>query len=179
MYLAGYWQSEKYFSFIEEKIKAEFTFKIEIDDINKKYLEEMNKVESISLHVRRGDYLSSPSLNVCTEKYYENAITYFRERIENPIFFVFSNDIEWCRQNINGKDIKYINVNKGERSYNDMRLMSACKHNIIANSSFSWWGAWLNSNAQKIIVAPNKWINNSKNVSESDIIPEKWKKIEI
>ena len=98
--------------------------------------------------------------NIATPKYYKESIKLIEEKIENPTFFVFSNDMEWVKENIQiNSRVFYVDINSGDDSYKDMQLMSKCKHNIIANSSFSWWGAWLNENKNKIVVAPKKWVN--------------------
>ena len=97
--------------------------------------------------------------------------------MKNPYFFIFSNDIEWCQENIKLENSYYVDWNTGENSYKDMQLMSLCKHNIIPNSTFSWWGAWLNKNPNKIVIAPEKWFNECSNINDLGIVPEKWVKI--
>ena len=109
-------------------------------------------------------------------EYYEKAINYVKNKIEGPVFFIFSNDIDWCKENFSFEEAYFVDWNIGEKSFRDMQLMSSCKHNIIANSSFSWWGAWLNNNLDKIIIAPSKWLNDER-VDIDDIIPEGWIKI--
>lgn len=176
-YLDGYWQSEKYFKQIENLLRHDFEFNKELDEKNKIIKEKIENVNSVSIHIRRGDYLSDKNKkiygDIATLEYYEKAISYIYENVENPYFFIFSNDIEWCKENFNIKNIEFIDWNKGIDSYKDMQLMSYCKHNIIANSSFSWWGAWLNNNRDKIVVCPNKWINDNESLIE-DIIPKTW-----
>lgn len=181
VYLDGFWQSEKYFLDIEEMIRRDFDFKIELDGPNKDAIEKMNRTNSVSLHVRRGDYISNPEAfkvhgGITTLEYYNKAIEQIKESVENPAFFIFSDDINWVKENMNLGDSYYIDWNKGKNSYKDMQLMSYCKHNIIANSSFSWWGAWLNRNKSKIVITPNKWFNTMK---AEDIIPKDWRKIEV
>lgn len=163
-YLNGYWQSINYFKDIESELREDFTFKNELDIKNLEILNEIENSNSVSIHIRRGDYMSPQNFkiygNIATEEYYKESIRIIEEKIENPTFFVFSNDMEWVKENIkiNSKAF-YIDINSGDDSYKDMQLMSNCKHNIIANSSFSWWGAWLNENKNKIVIAPKKWIN--------------------
>lgn len=163
-YLNGYWQSIKYFEGIENDIKKDFRFKNQLDNKNLEILNEIENSNSISIHIRRGDYMSPENYNmygcIATPTYYKKAIKVIEEKVENPTFFVFSNDMDWVKKNIQiNSRVFYIDINSGNGSYKDMQLMSNCKHNIIANSSFSWWGAWLNENKNKIVVAPKKWIN--------------------
>ena len=163
-YLNGYWQSIKYFEGIENDIKKDFRFKNQLDNKNLEILNEIENSNSISIHIRRGDYMSPENYNmygcIATPTYYKKAIKVIEEKVENPTFFVFSNDMDWVNKNIQiNSRVFYIDINSGNGSYKDMQLMSNCKHNIIANSSFSWWGAWLNENKNKIVIAPKKWIN--------------------
>jgi hypothetical protein len=176
-YLVGYWQSEKYFVKHKEVIRQELTFKNELSPENLATASSLLKTASVSLHVRRGDYVSSQATNdvhgVCTLDYYRNAISHMARSVESPRFFIFSDDINWVKANLQlDFPCEYIANNVGANSYVDMRLMSMCKHNIIANSSFSWWGAWLNSNPNKIVIAPKKWF--AKALSTEDLIPAKW-----
>ena len=163
-YLNGYWQSIKYFEGIENDIKKDFRFKNQLDNKNLEILNEIENSNSISIHIRRGDYMSPENYNmygcIATPTYYKKAIKVIEEKVENPTFFVFSNDMDWVKKNIQiNSRVFYIDINSGNGSYKDMQLRSNCKHNIIANSSFSWWGAWLNENKNKIVIAPKKWIN--------------------
>ena len=172
----GYWQSYRYFETIKEKIRYEFSFPEEaISAINNALCLDAN---SVVVHIRRGDYLQAEDMygNICTNAYYLRAIAYMREKIENPTFFFVSDDIEWvAKQNLvkDGIYIKSDSFKKYEDWY-DMAIMSLAGHNIIANSSFSWWGAWLNQNQQKIVIAPKKW-NNLGNYT--DICPPDWIRI--
>ena len=176
-YYFGYWQNEGYFHNIAEQIKHDFIFPKIADIENETILQKITNTQSVSIHVRRGDYLKDPLLgNICNLDYYEEAIFNINSKIKNAQFFVFSDDMAWCRQNLKLENVTYIDLNKGERSYIDMQLMSNCKHNIIANSSFSWWGAWLNNNPNKVIIAPGKWVNNLT-VYDTDICPKNWIKL--
>jgi len=180
-YLEGYWVSEKYFKDIENVIRKEFTFKNKPDVVNKKTINRIRNCESISIHIRRGDYVSDPKTNqfhgVCDLNYYHQAIKYMTSKITNPYFFFFSDDPKWCKANLRLEyPTIYISHNLGKKDYEDMRLMSECQHNIIANSSFSWWGAWLNQNKNKIVIAPKKWFRD-ESIDTNDIIPESWSKI--
>jgi hypothetical protein len=164
VYLDGYWQSAKYFQDIREHIVNDFKVDLSNDIKNNETIDIMNKSNSVSIHFRRGDYISNPEAakvhgGITTIQYYKNAIEKISKSIDNPKFFVFSDDIEWVVNNFNIPDSKIIDWNIGEDSYKDLILMSMCKHNIMANSSFSWWGAWLNSNEDKVVIIPNKWAN--------------------
>lgn len=182
-YLDGYWQSEKFFESCKHKVISDFEFKGELCERNLKIKSIAEVENSISIHIRRGDYVSNPKANnlhgnICNLEYYRNAIKFFTEKITNPVFIVFSDDIEWVKDNLKISNCHFVSWNKGEYSYNDMRLMSFCKHNIIANSSFSWWGAYLNKNPKKIVVSPNKWFNDKK-LNTVDLIPDGWHKIDV
>lgn len=181
VYLEGYWQSEKYFKEAGDIIRNEFTIKSKAEGINKEIAEEINSCEAVSVHVRRGDYVTNLETNkfhgLCSLEYYKEALNKITSCIENPHFFVFSDDPKWAQDNLNfDYPSRFITHNGTEKNYEDLRLMSLCKHNIIANSSFSWWGAWLNKNLDKMVVAPRKWFNNTS-VDTSDLIPENWIKI--
>lgn len=157
-YIWGYWQDERYFKEIELSVRDIFKFQ-NIDEHNKTIAQTMSKICSVSLHVRRGDY-SEFGMNLIGEEYYSKAIEHIRETVGNELFFyIFSDDAEVAKRIADTMGIRYTMVshNQGGDSYKDMFLMSQCKHNIIANSSFSWWGAWLNSNKEKIVVAPKNW----------------------
>jgi len=178
LYLYGYWQCENYFKSIEDTISEDFTFKKQPNAANTQYLNQIAKVNAVSIHFRRGDYVTVQTAvnfnGICTVDYYKNAIAQIKSKLENPHFFVFSDDLSWVKENIDFKDPHtYVDGNSGEYSYEDMRLMAACKHNIIANSTFSWWGAWLNHNKDKVVVAPQNWFKTEK----TDIIPDNWIKI--
>ena len=180
-YLVGYWQSEKYFKDVEDIIRNEFTVKFQVDSINKEITEEINSCEAVSVHIRRGDYVSNPVTNeyhgLCPLDYYQKALSKITSCTNNPHFFIFSDDPEWAQKNLNIEyPIKFITHNGAEKSYDDLRLMSLCRHNIIANSSFSWWGAWLNKNPEKIVIAPRKWFKDSS-INTNDLIPENWIRI--
>ena len=180
IYLEGYWQSEKYFSDITERIRKEFTVKNKPDPINKSYLGEIMDCESVSVHVRRGDYVSNPVTaqvhGFLGPEYYHEAMNVMLEKICNPHFFVFSDDPEWAERNIKtDAPITYVKHN-GTKNYEDMRLMSACRHHIIANSSFSWWGAWLASNENKVVIGPSRWFRNT-DYNDLDRMPENWLRI--
>lgn len=177
-YLEGYWGSEKYFKDSEEIIRKDFTFKNKPDVVNKKMITRIKNCESVSIHIRRGDYVRDKKTHdfhgVCGLDYYRRALEYMTRKVKKPYFFVFSDDIKWAKQNLILKySCVYVDHNIGKKDYEDMRLMSMCEHNIIANSSFSWWGAWLNNNPNKIVIAPKKWFAN-RAINTKDLIPNTW-----
>ena len=173
--VVGFWQSWKnvsdrsIFIFQEEKLSEK----------TKALQHSMETCNSISLHVRRGDYLSPNHVNlfggICTINYYEKAIKYICEYVRDPIFYVFSDDIPWVQENLVIPDAVYVTHNKGGDSWQDMYLISKCKHHIIANSTFSWWGAYLCNNKEKIVVCPPKLTNRG---DSPNLFPDEWKKIE-
>lgn len=180
-YLMGNWQTEHYFKNFQETIRADFSFRLPPAGRNAVLAEQIKSDVAISLHVRRGDYVANPSSlafhGLCSLDYYRRAIDYISARVANPVFYIFSDDIPWVRENLLLEyPCHYVDHNKGDESYNDLRLMSLCKHHIIANSSFSWWGAWLNPRTDKIVVAPQRWVLS--NFDASDIVPSSWIKIE-
>lgn len=178
IYLDGYWQSEKYFKSIENIIRSEFTFKTKIDPLSKEILEKILNCNSVSIHIRRGDYVNNSVTKakhgILSMDYYYRSIEIIHEKTSNPYFFIFSDDINWVKSNliIDG-NVTYVSHNDSLSNYQDLRLMSNCKNNIIANSSFSWWGAWLNANRKKIVLAPAKWFNEDY-FNENDIVPNSW-----
>ena len=182
IYLDGYWQNEEYFNNISVDLKNAFTLKNKISDNSNNYLNKINTCNSVSIHVRRGDYVSIPNFykvhGTCNMIYYQNAIKFIYSRIKNPTFFIFSDDIIWAKENFDFlENYHIVDGNHGNYFYEDMILMSKCKANIIANSTFSWWGAWLNNHDNKLVIAPNKWLN-STNIDASEVIPKSWIKIE-
>ncbi len=176
-YLDGFWQSELYFKNFKREIVKDFTFLIEEEKLgekNIKLLNQINNSNSVSIHIRGGDYLKHSSLgNVCNERYYNSAIKNLSDKIEKPNYYIFTDDYNYCKSILNIKDAVYVTWNKNDNSYLDMFLMSRCKHNIIANSSFSWWGAYLNKNTEKKVVMPNTWFNDKY----SDITNIDWIKM--
>jgi hypothetical protein len=176
MYLDGYWGNEKYFTSIENIIRNEFTVARPPGGINELYLQKIRSANSVAIHIRRGDYVSDKETNavhgVCSIAYYQEAIAQLSAKTSNPSFFIFSDDIPWVKANlaISKFPVDYVEHNNNH-AHEDLRLMYSCKHNIIANSSFSWWGAWLNNNPGKIIIAPEKWNNIPGSKTE---LPDQW-----
>lgn len=183
IYMKGYWQSEKFFRGFEHIVHQHFRYKSTFaNEENIKISRALNKsLNSVSIHVRRGDYILNEKTNfvhgACDIDYYKNAMHYIEARINNPEYYIFSDEIEWAEKHlpVKGKKI-FINHNNGIDSFNDMRLMSLCRHNIIANSSFSWWGAWLNMNKNKIVISPKRWFRN-ENIRKKGIVPDSWIKL--
>jgi hypothetical protein len=176
-YLSGYWQSERYFKPCEEAMRREFTFCEPLTGRNAELAADISLTQSISVHIRRGDYITDRKtgqiLEPCSLGYYHDAIHYMAERVERPVFYVFSDDMVWSRQNLSMRfPCVHIDHNVGEESYRDMQLMSLCRHHVIANSSFSWWGAWLNPKPKKIVVTPKRWFSNG--TDDRDLIPGEW-----
>jgi len=174
-YLEGWWQTPKYFADIEDIIRKDFTLKnIPSENIGK-LAEEISSKNSLCVHIRRGDYVGNKNHEVVNATYYTDAITYILQRTNIDKVYVFSDDIEWCKNNISFK-ISTFFVDDSFAGYKDegnMFLMSACKHFIIPNSSFSWWAAWLANSPDKIVVAPRQWVTDlSKDTA--DIIPKSW-----
>jgi len=179
-YLMGYWQSEKYFKEYETQIRSDFTFSNQLEGFNFELASRLNECQSVSLHVRRGDYVThkatSKILNLCSIEYYNHAISYISKMIPSAIFFIFSDEPEWVYKNLTlpfNREI--ICNNHGKYSYIDMQLMSLCKHHIISNSTFAWWGAWLNPSKSKVVIAPKKWFMDGRD--DSDLLPAEWIRI--
>jgi hypothetical protein len=162
-YLIGYWQCETYFKDVEGAIRRDFTFSHLPEKRNKELMKKISNCNSVSLHFRRSDYVDVKGTNQffgvpSLDKYYYPAVKFISERVSSPHFFVFSDDPAWGKQNLTIESpTTFVDHNPPQRGFEDLRLISNCKHHIIANSSFSWWGAWLNPNREKIVIAPSKW----------------------
>ncbi|MFC4218286.1 alpha-1,2-fucosyltransferase [Pseudophaeobacter arcticus] len=178
-YLHGYWQSEKYFHRIADLIRSEFTFPAFSNSQNAEMAEQIATGTAISLHVRRGDYVALAAHVLCDQAYYEAALARILDGLPDaaPTVYVFSDDPDWAKANLPLPCRKVVvDFNGPETDFEDMRLMSLCTHNIIGNSSFSWWAAWLNQNAQKHVAGPTNWFGTPK-LSNPDILPDDWLKI--
>lgn len=179
VYIEGYWQSEKYFNEIEDIIRKEFSFKDEPDEINKKIIQEMESVDSVSIHVRRGDNATSSSLGngVLPTEYYHAALRKLEVDVKAPVLYIFSDDPKWVEENLKFTyKTVYISHNGDEKNYEDLRLMTHCRHHIIGNSTFSWWGAWLGKKSNQIVIAPKTYQANI-DISNTDFLPKEWIKI--
>jgi len=177
--LDGYWQSEEYFKDIRDIILDDLTLLSNPDKENKKMLKRINNSNSVCLHVRRDDYVSNPLLQQyhgnLAQDYYNKAIGSICDRISDPEFFIFSDDPDWCKRNIiTSRPHTYVDINGPDKGPEELRLMSTCNHFIIANSSFSWWAAWLAEKTGTIIIAPKRWYREK---DEGDIVPKRWLRI--
>lgn len=176
--LFGYWLSERYFKDAEPLIRAEFTVRHPPEGENTRLAARIQATASVSLHVRRGDYSDNEHVNrihgTCSAEYYARAVAYVTARVPAPCFFVFSDDLDWARRHVPlPYPTEYVAHNQGQKSYEDLRLMSLCRHHVIANSGFSWWGAWLDPRAEKIVCAPKRWFADAS-YDSADVIPESW-----
>ena len=173
-YIRGYFQVAKYYDAIREQLLKAFRLRdIPLEVLN--FERMMRACEPVSLHVRRGDYLKSSDYWLCNESYYARAVSVIRKLVEAPRFFVFSDDLPWCRRSLDlPSETVFVDVADSDHPEFDLYLMSRCRHNIIANSSFSWWGAWLNENQQKRVVAPARWFVDGR---PTDILSELWIRI--
>lgn len=177
-YYDGYWQR---YDFVDE-VKDTLLENLKLNEAQKVKFKELlfdfNEYESISIHIRRDDYINIPAnakiFEVCDWNYYEQAIIYFKKKFLKPKFYIFTQDEKWAREHFIGDEFQFI---LGNSAIDDMLLMSSCKHNIIANSTFSWWGAYINSNRNKIILFPKNWYKATSNLSPEDLIKKKWVKI--
>ncbi len=176
LFFIGYWQSSAYFSHIKDKVRERFTFKSCNSDPIAELLLQIEHAEAVSIHFRRGDYIENARFNkiyggICTDRYYEEAIQYIYGHVNNPIFYIFSDDVGWVKTSGLLQGLReYRIIHSGEQdSWVDMMLMSICKHNIIANSSYSWWATWLNNNPNKITIAPSRWVNDYNDPGLSDL----------
>lgn len=176
-YLAGFWQSEIYFADIREQLLQEFTPIEPPGPEDAAIAELMQQGTSISVHVRRGDYVSLASASayhgLCTLDYYRKAIAYTAKRVPSPTLFVFSDDPDWTKANLKSPfPTHYVDHNRPEKAFQDLRLMSLCRHHILANSSFSWWGAWLSRSVDALVIAPERWYAVDR--PTPDLIPSRW-----
>ena len=178
VYLDGYWQSEKYFSDIADTIRRELTIDCQLDARARDIADQIATTESVSVHIRRGDYVSDPRASrvrgVCTPDYYQRCVALVAERLVNPHLFLFSDDPGWVAANLQFEhSTTLVSTVPARRDHEDLRLMSLCRHHITANSSFSWWGAWLNPNRDKLVLTPRRWMNDAR-VDDRDVVPPAW-----
>lgn len=179
VYMVGYWQSEEYFLESSNIIRSIFNFDVEHDFFTQRYKDEiLNSSQSVSLHIRRGDYVSDKKSNdllgTCSVEYYKNAIKTIETTLtEQPSYFIFSDDLAWAKdQFFFLENVVFVSGNEGRKSFLDMYLMSLCKHHVIANSSFSWWGAWLSNTPNQIVCAPSPWFDINQSIKK--IYPPHW-----
>jgi len=182
-YIEGYFQCEKYFLNIRDELIESFIINSKLSIYTKQIEKEILKDKSsCSLHIRRGDYVSDEKSNnihgVCSLDYYNKAIELMRNKFISISFYIFSDDIAWVKENLKVENAIYIDSEEKRIPNEDIYLMSLCTYNIIANSSFSWWGAWLNTNPNKMVIAPSRWFSDKSKEKESmDIIPSSWVRI--
>lgn len=182
LYLRGFFQTYKYYSGYEEIVRDFFKFPDnKLDPENRKTLAEIEETKSVAVHIRRGDYVRDKITNkihgVCSLEYYQKAIEKMKEMDNEMVFYFFSDDMDWVKTKFGSLEGEknFVTKNDGDNSWKDMMLMSSCDHNIIANSSFSWWAAWLNSNKSKMVIAPKRWFKDpDKEQFTSDLIPKEW-----
>jgi hypothetical protein len=179
VYLDGYWQSEKYFAEIGAIIRQEFTVKHAPAGLNKAIAEEIAAARSaVAIHVRRGDYSTNRATHdyhgLCPPEYYHEAVAQLAARLPDPRFYIFSDDPEWVSRNLHiDHPFTVLTHNGAENAHEDLRLMTLCRHHIIANSTFSWWGAWLSAHPEKTVIAPRRWFNDPA-VNAADLLPAAW-----
>jgi len=179
----GYWQSYKYLEPIEKDLRNKLNFK-DNDIVNSLLYDQICSTNSVSLHIRKGDYLVGSNTKVfedCSLDYYAKAMQIINRKISLAVFYVFSNDIEWAKNNVRvqeGIQFQFVDNSESKNpTIADLHLMSSCKHHIIANSTFSWWGAWLNPSKTKIVIAPKRWYVGKRNDTTVDLIPPAWIRI--
>ncbi|MDD3321944.1 MAG: alpha-1,2-fucosyltransferase [Paludibacter sp.] len=176
-YIYGYFQSEKYFTDYSSELLDTFSFVSGINKENKDLIGQIEKNNSVSIHIRRGDFVNSPFQLLQLETYYLPAIEAIQQKATDLTFYIFTNDHEWASEQFRNVNIKkiFVDINNNSMSYMDMILMSHCNHNICANSSFSWWGAWLNRHPDKIVYVPKNWFKtNEVEIERCDLIPNDW-----
>ncbi len=180
-FIDGYWQKFKIVEEYKNDISKNLTLKDEnISELNKKIINRISSTNSVSVHFRRGDYISNPKFlanyEICSLKYYKSAMDYIKKIVNDAVFYIFSDDINWVKKNMNF-EYSIVFIDNNEPDHEHQYLMSQCKHNIIANSSFSWWGAWLNKNPDKIVIAPAKWFR-SEDRKDDIYYPKSWVRCE-
>jgi len=181
-YLSGYWQSEKYFSDCSELIRADFSLKGPMSDERQAVLSQIRDAEApVSVHVRRGDYVTNTTANsihgTCEPEWYRQAMRKISDRTGDPTFFVFSDDPMWARSNLpTYEKMVFVEPRADGKDAEDMHLMSSCQSHIIANSTFSWWGAWLNPRQDKRVIAPARWFR-AEDRDSTDLVPAQWERL--
>lgn len=181
VFLDGYFQSEHYFSAVQDDIRTDFTVRAAPGLAAARLLDQIAATNSICVHIRRGDYVNNPEANAyhgtCSLDYYREGLEFVTHNLLKPHCFVFSDDPQWVREHfVPGIPMTLVDIHGVDEAHEDLRLMAACQHYVIANSSFSWWGAWLGSHPDKQVVAPLRWFQNSDN-DTSDLIPGTWKRL--
>lgn len=182
LYLDGYFQSEQYYAGNDEMIHRLFTFPATHAGHHNQLIQAIENTNAVAVHFRRGDYVSDAVTGsfhgICSLDYYRQAFQLIEAKVPDPHFYIFSDDINWVEQQVTGwaSNITFVKGNNEAPGWVDMMLMSKCRHHIIANSSFSWWGAWLNKKAGKQVIAPLKWFNDVS-INTKALVPETWMRI--
>lgn len=180
-YFVGYWQSERHFDDVAPLIRLEFTPKQPLAGSNLEVARVIAARNAVSLHVRRGDYISDPKVTilhgVCSLDYYRAAVAHVAARVDKPEFFVFTDDPDWTRANLKLDFPAYLVTQNRDAPVEDLRLMTLCRHHIVANSSFSWWGAWLGEKPGQIVCAPQRWFGAYPH-DTSDLVPDRWTRLD-
>lgn len=181
VYLDGYWQSESYFADVRDQLRQDFTFRHPLHGYNAELAAHIAACTAVSLHVRRGDYVTDARTaawhGVCSEEFYRRCLARIAARCAAPVFFVFSDDPVWVRSNLPlpGNSV-FVNGNDSTQASADLHLMSLCRHHVVANSSFSWWGAWLAEQAGQMVLAPKRWFRTPE-LDDRDLVPARWERI--
>jgi hypothetical protein len=176
--LSGYWQSERYFADVADRVRGDLTLRDAPTGRNAEVAAQIASCTAVSLHVRRGDYVSNPTHNathgVCDLDYYQCAVRHIGKNVDEPVFFLFSDDPQWVSAHLEIEaPTVLVDHNGPDAACEDLRLMSGCAHHVLANSSFSWWGAWLNPSPEKLVVAPTRWFLDPS-LDTRDLIPKGW-----
>lgn len=180
LYFKGFYQSERFFKDVESEVRQAFAFDMSKANAESQTLAQQiqKNPHTVSLHVRRGDYMEPKFYKrygtVCSQAYFQRAVEMMLAQVPQAHFYIFSDDVEWVQQNLRLPRATVVSCNRGADSWQDMMLMSLCRHNIICNSTFSWWGAWLNANPEKRVIAPSRWLADT---DMPYIIPETWIKV--
>ncbi|MDP3177933.1 MAG: alpha-1,2-fucosyltransferase, partial [Spirochaetaceae bacterium] len=186
-YVEGWWQTERYFAPVADMIRDELTFGLDPGSRNVELLDSLAGRSLASVHVRRGDALKNPDTWVCTDHYYKGAFTALRKYVVDLFFVVFSDDLDWCRSSLGLPEgsVVFVDWNRGEDSWRDLWLMSRCASHVVANSTFSWWGAWLDPSQEKLVLAPGLWsLAKPRPFSYyrydfTQVVPDSWLRIPI
>lgn len=177
LYLSGYWQSAQYFEAIAPAIRADFALSFDLPAATRQLADDIEGSEAVCLNVRRGDFVTNPVHGTASLKYYQQAETYLNDRVDKPVYYVFSDDIDWCRANLTLQaPTVYVDHSfAGPKFGHYLQLMHQCRHFVIPNSTFAWWAAWLSPDQDKVVVAPKKWFGRPLlPTNTNDIIPDTW-----
>ena len=179
-YLDGYWQSERYFADIRDTLLEDFQPRRPLSEGRQELLARIAETTAVSVHVRRGDYVTNAKVSAfhgyCSADWYRAAMQAMAAQVENPTFFVFSDDPAWVRSDLGSDWPMHVVDFADDREYEDLHVMARCRHHVIANSSFSWWGAWLNQRADKTVIAPRQWLR-AGDIDPRDLVPADWQRL--